>query len=109
MSADASARLCQQLRHAKSSECGDHVSKFSSVSVQKGSSDIFPAEQAVHNCHTFVFGRRIEQKCATLLSLNEQTSAPLQNAGCTMESIILRLDCSMRKIVKYTRFLCYLR
>ena len=36
MSADASARLCQQLRHAKSSECGDHVSKFSSVCVQKG-------------------------------------------------------------------------
>ena len=36
MSADASARLCQQLRHAKSSECGDHVSKFASVCVQKG-------------------------------------------------------------------------
>ena len=82
---------------------------FRLCACRRGSSDFFPAEQAVHNCHTFVFGRRIEQKCATLLSLNEQTSAPLQNAGCTMESIILRLDCSLRKIVKYIRFQCYFR
>ena len=36
MSADASAKLCQQLRYAKSSEYGDHESKFSSACVQKG-------------------------------------------------------------------------
>ena len=82
---------------------------FRLFACRSGSSDFFLAEQAVHNCHTCVFGRRIEQKCASLSALNKQTSASLQNAGCIMKPIILSLDCSLRKIVKYTRFLSYFR
>ena len=82
---------------------------FHLYACRRGSSDFFLAEQAVHNCHTCVFGMRIKQKWSTLSGLDKQTSAPLQNAGCTMEPINLSLDCTLRKSVKYTCFLCYFR
>ena len=82
---------------------------FRLYACRRSSSDFFLAEQAVHNCHTCVFGMRIKQKWSTLSGLNKQTSAPLQNAGCTMEPINLSLDYTLRKSVKYTCFLCYFR